>query len=134
MKTKHKSGFSLVEIMVSILILTVLALGGSAVLYHTGGNIQRQQNKREAIVAANHVLEALWNMTYANLGSNPTKPATVSVNGNTMPVVVTILTGQTNVDGDKYHGIQISISYMAGETVVLDSHRYAKGLSKAAVN
>ncbi len=134
MKTKHKSGFSLIEIMVSVIVLVVLALGGAAVMYQTGGGIQRQQNKREAIVTANRVLEALWNTTYASLGASPATPETVMVNGNTMPVVVTVSSEQTNADGDKYHDIQISISYMTGDTVELNSRRYEKGLSKATVN
>ncbi len=107
MKTNRKSGFSLIEIMVSVLILVVLALGGAAVMYQTGGNIQRQQNKREAIVAANQVLETIWNTTYTNIGSDPTTPATVSVNENTMPISVTISSENTNADGDKYYDIQI---------------------------
>ncbi len=134
MKTKNKSGFSLIEIMVAVIILTVLALGGAAVMYHTGGGVQRQQNKREAIVAANRVLEALWNTTYANIGSSPETPSTVSVNGNTMATDVTISDEETNADGDNYYDIKISISYMTGDTVELNSRRYKKGLSKAVVN
>jgi len=134
MKTKNKSGFSLIEIMVAVIILLVLALGGAAVMYQTGGGVQRQQNKREAIVAANRVLETLWNTTYANIGSSPATPSTVSVNGNTMTTSVTISSEETNADGDNYYDIQISIAYLTGDTVVLNSRRYEKGLSKAAVN
>ena len=134
MKTKHKSGFSLIEIMVAVIILVVLALGGAAVMYQTGGGIQRQQNKREAIVAANRVLESLWNRTYVYIGSSPPTSTTESVNGNAMTTDVVISSEQTNADGDNYYDIQIEISYMAGDTVVLNSRRYEKGLSKAAVN
>lgn len=135
MKTKHKSGFSLIEIMVAVILLVVLALGGAAVMYQTGGGVQRQQNKREAIVAANQLLEALWSTTYTSLGSNPsTSTSATSVNGNSMPVTVTISSEQTNADGDNYYDIQISISYMTGDTVEINSRRYEKGLSKAMVN
>ena len=44
MKIKNKSGFSLIEIMLTALILAFLAIGGAAVLYHTGagaGHYQR---------------------------------------------------------------------------------------------
>ena len=134
MKKINKSGFSLIEIMVAVILLAVLALGGAAVMYQTGGGVQRQQNKREAIVAANRVLENLWSTTYANIGSSPTSPTTVSVNGNAMTTSVTISSEQTNADGDNYYDIQITISYMTGDPVVLNSRRYEKGLSKAAVN
>lgn len=134
MKTTYKYGFSLIEIMVSILILVVLAMGGAAVTYHAGGGIQRQQNKREAIVAANSILEALWSATYESLGTNPTIQTTAWVNGNTMPVNGIISSEQINEDGDKYREIQISIFYMEGDTVALTSRRYEKGLSKAPVN
>ena len=134
MKTKHKSGFSLIEIMVAVILLVVLALGGAAVMYQTGGGVQRQQNKREAIVAANRELEVLWNTTYADLGAGPATPATMSVNGNSMTLTVTISSEQTNADGDNYRDIQIVISYMTGDTVEINSRRYEKGLSKAKVN
>ena len=134
MKTKHKSGFSLIEIMVSVIILVVLALGGAAVMYRTGGDIQRQQNKREALVVANRVLEGLWNTTYADLGASPLIPAIVAVNGNSMPVSAVISSEQINVDGDNYRDIQISISYVQNDTVELNSRRYERGLSKAKVN
>ena len=49
MKRKRKSGFSLVEIMVAALLLAVLALGGAAVLYHTGAILQVQEMRRKAI-------------------------------------------------------------------------------------
>ena len=135
MKTKHKSGFSLVEIMVAILVLVVLALGGGAVMYQTGGDIQQQQNKREAIVAANLVLENLWNTTYADLGSSPSTPISVTVNGITMTVSpVPILADQTDASGDKYHQIQVSVNLPTGEPVILTGRRYERGLSKARVN
>lgn len=54
-----KNGFSLVEIMVAILLLAVLALGGAAVLYQTGGGIQVAGNKRVALELARSELEAL---------------------------------------------------------------------------
>jgi prepilin-type N-terminal cleavage/methylation domain-containing protein len=140
MKTKHKSGFSLIEIMVAIIILVVLALGGAAVMYQTGGGIQRQQNKREAIVAANRVLEKYWNTTYvanaagkglADVVGSPIQE-TVLVNGNTMLGSVMISSGTTGTDN--YYEIMVTIPYMTGDDVVLTSRRYEKGLSKARVN
>ena len=65
MKKKSKSGFSLVEIMVSMLILSVLALGGAMVLYHTGAVIQKQKLKRLAVDEAVERLEMVKRTKYA---------------------------------------------------------------------
>lgn len=68
MKTKHKSGFSLIEIMVAALVLAVLAVGGAAVLAHTGASIQIQGNKRVALALANARLETARVQNYYGLG------------------------------------------------------------------
>lgn len=68
MKTKNKSGFSLIEIMVAAILLAVLALGGAQVLYHTGANIQIQGNKRIALELANARLESVRIQNYYGLG------------------------------------------------------------------
>ncbi len=67
MKTKNKSGFSLIEIMVAALLLAVLAVGGAAVLYQTGGDIQVQGNKRIAMEHARSKLEVLAEVDYLEL-------------------------------------------------------------------
>jgi len=70
METNSKSGFSLVEIMVAVLILTVLALGGAAILYRAGGTVAIQNGKRAAISAANRRLEQLSTVPYADIASS----------------------------------------------------------------
>lgn len=137
MKNKNKSGFSLIEVMVAVLLLMVMAIGSAAVMYQTGGGVQRQQNKREAIVAANTVLESYWNTTYSDLKAaavNSPISDSVLVNGLTMPSSVTISSGQDGGTGESYVEIKVSITYMAGETVDVISRRYEKGLSKARAN
>ena len=134
MKKKNKSGFSLIEIMVAVIILVVLALGGAAVMYQTGGGVQRQQNKREALVAANRVLENYWNTTFADLDSQVAGSPiakTVLVNGNTLSGEVKLALDST---GTNYCEIEITIPYMAGDDVILTSCRYKWGLSKAKAN
>jgi prepilin-type N-terminal cleavage/methylation domain-containing protein len=68
MKTKHKAGFSLIEIMVAALLLAVLAVGGAAVLSHTGASIKIQGNKRIALELANARLETARVQNYYGLG------------------------------------------------------------------
>lgn len=137
MKNKNKSGFSLIEVMVAVLLLMVMAIGGAAVMYQTGGGVQRQQNKREAIVAADTVLESYWNTTYSDLevdvGTSPISDS-VLVNGLAMPRSIIMSSGQDGGTGEKYVEIQISITYMAGETVDVISRRYEWGLSKTKAN
>lgn len=65
MKTKHKSGFSLIEVMVATLILAFLAVGGSAALYHTGAMIQNQEQKRMAVDRAMERLELVKRTKYS---------------------------------------------------------------------
>lgn len=135
-KMKNKSGFSLVEIMVAVLLLAVLALGGAAVMYQTGGSIQRQQSKREAIVAANHVIESFWNTTFADLGTlaGSSNSVNVTVNGQTQVSTISISAMTNDGNGGNYYEIHVVVPWIAGETVDVVSRRYEKGLSKARVN
>jgi len=55
--SRKKGGFSLVEVVVSVLVLVVLALGGAAMMYHTGANIKIQGNRRVALELANKRME-----------------------------------------------------------------------------
>lgn len=134
--TNRKIGFTLVEVMISILLLLIMVLGGSAVMYQTGGGIQRQQNKREAVVAANSVLEGYWNTTYDDLGKLAGTPIStnVAVNGQDRTATIEISTEQNDGDGGKYYELQVSVPWMDGETVDLVSRRYERGLSKARAN
>ena len=57
MKNRKKSGFSLVENMISCLVLATLSLGGSAAIFQTTSGINEQQVMRAAVEIANHKLE-----------------------------------------------------------------------------
>jgi prepilin-type N-terminal cleavage/methylation domain-containing protein len=56
-KKNQKSGFTLIEVLLSALIIAVLVIGGSAALYHTGSSVILQGNKRIALEVANQRLE-----------------------------------------------------------------------------
>ncbi|HEY5621014.1 MAG TPA: type II secretion system protein, partial [Pontiella sp.] len=57
MKNRKKSGFSLVENMISCLVLATLSLGGSAAIFQTTSGITEQQVMRAAVEIANYKLE-----------------------------------------------------------------------------
>lgn len=66
-KKKNKFGSSLIEIMVSSLVIAVLASGGSAALYHTRSVIGAQEAKREAVDQADTQLELLKRAQYSTM-------------------------------------------------------------------
>ena len=52
-----KSGSTLVEVMVSIVILAILALVGGAYLVQSASNVDTQRNRLGALATANRCLE-----------------------------------------------------------------------------
>lgn len=67
MKKHRSAGFSIVEVMVASVLLAVLAIGGGAVLYHTGSDIQVYGNKRIALELGRTQMERLVAMDYLTL-------------------------------------------------------------------
>ena len=135
-RNRNKSGFSLVEVMVAVLLLVVLSLGGAAVMYQTGGGIQRVQNKREAIIAANVIMERLWNQSYADLQSiaDSSDSDTVTVNGLTMTVTVDVGVESADVDGNAYLELSVDIDHLAAsDDIIIKTRRYEYGISRAAL-
>lgn len=133
-----KYGFSLIEVMIAVLVLAVLVLGSAAVVYRAGGGIQRQQNKRETIVAANQVLEIFWNMTYADLkgkyaGGSPIA-RTQLVNGNSLNASVVISEEKTDSHGEQYIEITLDLDHRGGtDDIVFVTRRYEFGLNGASL-
>lgn len=125
------------EIMIATLVLAVLVIGGAAVLSKAGGGIQQQQNKREALIAADAVMEHFWNRSYYNLKDNfedSTIATNVSVNGKSMSVAVTVSSESTDVDGNPYLELSVSVRSVSGApSDVYVTRRYEFGLSRAAL-
>jgi len=56
-KKQSKAGFGLLEVMFTAVIIAFMVIGGAAAMYHTGGNIAVQGNRRIALQLANQRLE-----------------------------------------------------------------------------
>ena len=66
-KNSWKAGMTLVEIMVSIVILAVLAIGGASAAHMSRRTIIVQRNRREALGIAHKRLEQLRAFRYEDL-------------------------------------------------------------------
>ena len=133
MKTKNKSGFSLIEIMVASLLLAVLALGGAAVLYRTGGGIQVYGNKRIAMEYARSMIETLKVEDYfvsRNRSSDDPVVTVETVNGVSLAITTDLtLHGADPADPDvgpldnEYVELEIQVQYgrSADERVIMST-------------
>ena len=133
MKTKNKSGFSLIEIMVSALLLAFLALGGAAVLYHTGAGVQEQGNKRIALEYGRSAIEGIKYEDYFVLRAKaPNNPVTETKTVNGVSLVITsdiTLHGADPTDSDvgiltnEYLEVEALIQYgrSSDETVIINT-------------
>ena len=133
MKTKHKSGFSLIEVMITALILAILAISSAAVLYHTGANIQIQGNKRIAMEYGTSRLEVLKAESYmASRSQTPDIPVVTTETANDVSLVITTdltLHGADPADPDvgiltnEYVEVDVTVQYGRGtdETIRMNA-------------
>ena len=138
MHVNHKSGFSLIEVMVAALILVVLVIGGGALMYHAGGNIKVMGNKHLAMERAMSKLESYRSRDYFDLraaavADSPEVNVTNELhNGITMTITTTnqlistggILKEYADVHGGSVDNEYIQLSVLAtyrnsDETVLL---------------
>ena len=56
---KGGAGFTLIEILFALLVLTLLITGGASMLFYSGETVMEQRNKRAAVAAANRRMELL---------------------------------------------------------------------------
>jgi prepilin-type N-terminal cleavage/methylation domain-containing protein len=124
-RNKNKSGFSLIEIMVSMLLLGVLVLGGSKVLSATGGDIQTYGNKRVALELARTELEGLMSADYftlrdAAVADNPqTDSRSETWNGITAAISWTNqLVSSGGILGNEYISLDVVVSYRGTDQTV----------------
>ncbi len=69
---------SLIEIMVAMVVLAVVVIGGGALLYNTGGAVQKDGNRRVAVELVNTLLEQAKETEYLQLGDSTTN---ITING-----------------------------------------------------
>lgn len=86
--------------MVASLLLAVLALGGAAVMYQTGGGIQVQGNNRVALELINNLLERQKERSYSAMDFALMDDFTtnITVNGITFGIAVSV-SSSTNMVG-----------------------------------
>ena len=129
-RPKTACGFTLVEVLIAIVILTVVAIGGVAFIYHSQVGLIFQGDKRVALEAANSRLEELRASQYGNItptgddydihylsgqigswtitDSDPSE--TKTINGKTLPIVTTVR--YMDIDGgfNSYDYIRITVN------------------------
>lgn len=113
MKKKVKSGFTLIEVMMAILILAALAMGGAAVLYQTGGTIKETGNKRFALELARSEMEDLFGQDYWDTRSQAKDdPISKPVN-QTLSIITTdiILHKKYDPMDDEYLELDVQVQY-----------------------
>lgn len=144
-RNSNGAGLTLVEVMIAIVILTIMALGSAAFLYHSRVGIFYQGNKRVALEAANSRLEEIRASQYDDVkptgsdynthylsgqvgnwvlaDSDPGE--TKNINGRTLPIVTRVRYMDIDGEPDSYDYIRITVSmgYRAGidNTVTLET-------------
>ena len=125
-KKKNKSGFSLVEIMVALLLFLVLVIGGAMVLFSTEADIQVYGNKRVALELARTELEGLLATDYAILRARAIagNPETSSSSETWNDVLLGIdwtnrLVSAGGILNNEYIELDIRVSFQGTDETVL---------------
>ena len=126
-----KSGSTLVELMVSIVILAVLALAGGAYLVQSASNVDTQRNRLAALATANRCLEEWRGTSWETITGIMPKPrsgvtqyfkriglcswASGSVNVTNNGVVMPVTNALSYIDADgpavvSYDCVQVTVS------------------------
>ena len=125
-----RAGGTLVEVMVSCLILAVIAVATAACLYYAREQTSVQRNRRTAMELANSRLEEIRGAPYSDVSpsshnydtnfldrmsgswrlSNADQGETVTIGGRTRPITTTVQ--YMDVDGGSatYDGLRIAVS------------------------
>jgi prepilin-type N-terminal cleavage/methylation domain-containing protein len=124
---RARGGMTLVEILVSVLVLGVLAIGGAALIQRSRTDLLIQKYKRAAIEAANARMEVLTRQLDFDVLSGMTGTSvvqTVTLNGQPGFVMTTTVTN-AGVAADNCLGVKVSVTYRpaGGDVVALQTFR-----------
>ena len=129
-------GFTLVELLLSIIVLSVLIVGSAAMLSYVRMGVKQQEIKRLALIEANEIQERYWNRSYEELVILAGETVETSVSLNGVEHASSVSVGDVVEDGSwgRYVDLGVSVEYRSGQSVSLRSRRYENGLSKARVS
>lgn len=136
MQASRKAGMTLIEVMVAMLLLAILVIGGASVMTKAGGGVQEQQNKREALVSADAIMERFWNLSYPELQAygGSTISTNALVNGVSRDVVVDIGNEALDADTNAYVEVSVTINHSNhADDDVYVTRRYEFGINRAAL-
>ncbi|MEI8122338.1 MAG: type II secretion system protein [bacterium] len=125
-----KSGSTLVEVMVSIVILAILALVGGAYLVQSASNVDTQRNRLAALATAHRCLEEWRGTSWGTITNLMPKPrsgvtnyfrrtglcswASGSINVTNNNVVMPVTNALSYIDADggttSYDCVQVTVS------------------------
>ncbi len=120
LKNKKNKGFSLIEIMVALLLLTALVLGGSAALSYSRSMIAKQKHQRAALAVATSVMEdnihrvGIEQLNQWVLDGNPTQNTNITFFGINFSASST----STALTGGLLH-VMVSVSSPTVQTLTL---------------
>ena len=109
-KKKNKSGFSLIEVMVAILVLVVLVIGSAAVVSQTGGGLQAQAHSRDAMELVNEIMESAQSADYSSVAAG-TNAFTRNGISYTVFTTVTEVTLTVETNSPLRKKVAINLSY-----------------------
>ena len=118
---KMQKGFTIIECLISILLLAIVMVGGMAFYFNSTGHLTAATHRRIAAELANARLEAIKNNGYAVLPPQPLGPPLGIWLG---PTDITIggLTGQQEVyvfDVENYKEVRVRIYWNEANAVGL---------------
>jgi len=111
-RTENRSGASLVEAMVSVLVLAVAVVGTASFLFYAHSSIRRASIHSLAVAACSSRLEELTSVTYANLSSYTETNTPLSLGDISAERTTEIVNVDENSDDEiDYARITVTVSW-----------------------
>ena len=114
MNIKNKKGLTLIECLISILLLAVILIGGMSLFNNADEMISRATHKRIALEIANSKMDLLKSQDYSSITS-----ATDSITVGSL--VATRTTTVTPVGG-QYKNVKVRVDWTGGGNMTAPQH------------